>query len=333
MPDFIAVLLKIVSMFLVMALGWIARRRGYVTDETSRSLSHLLVDMIFPALVFTQMLRTVNPAVLRAGWFLPLLGIMLIIIAEGVGLLLIPLCRQKAKIGTVLFLAAIPNWIYLPLPIVEGLYGDAGVRDVLLYNVGCQVALWSLGIWTLQGVRFNGQSVKNLVFNPGLIATAAGIILALVCPPARHLEVLPAGNHSIAILASSAIIQALVMLGSLTIPLSLLVTGIQLGSLNLLIDHRPSRELTGILIVRLIIAPAATIALVWLAGQAGFVLAEVPRMTGYLIACMPVAISCSILTERFGGDTLLSARAIFYSTLWSIITVPAFYYLIRLWGL
>ena len=85
--------------------------------------------------------------------------------------------------------------------------------------------------------------------------------------------------------------------------------------------------------MRLIIAPAATIALVWLAGQAGFVLAEVPRMTGYLIACMPVAISCSILTERFGGDTLLSARAIFYSTLWSIITVPAFYYLIRLWGL
>lgn len=333
MPDFIAVLLKIASMFLVMALGWIARRRGYVTDETSRSLSRLLVDMVFPALVFTQMLRTVNPAVLREGWFLPILGFLLIAVASLVGLLMIPLCRQKAKIGTVLFLIAIPNWLYLPLPIIEGLYGDAGVRDVLLYNVGCQVALWTLGIWALQGVRFDGQSMKNLLLNPGLIATTAGIILAFVCPPARHLEILPAGHHSVPMLASSAVIQALVMLGSLTIPLSLLVTGIQLGSLNLLIVHRPSREFTGILVFRLLIAPAVTITLIWLAGQIGLTLAEAPRMTAYMIACMPVAISCSILTERFGGDTFLSARAIFYSTLWSIVTVPAFYYIIRLWGL
>lgn len=334
MPDFLTVLLKIVSMFLVMALGWIARRRGYLTDETSRSLSRLLVDMVFPALVFTQMLRTVNPAVLREGWFLPLLGYLLIVIALVVGLVMMPLCRDKAKTGTLLFLIAIPNWVYLPLPIVEGLFGDAGVRDVLLYNVGAQLALWTLGIWALQNARFDRQSLKNLLFNPGLIATAAGIVLALGCPPARHLEpaALP-GQATPFIWAASAVIQALVMLGSLTIPLSLLVTGIQLGSLNLLIDHRPSREFTGILIARLLIAPAVTIALVWLCGRAGLTLAEVPRMTGYIIACMPVAISCSILTERFGGDTLLSARAIFYSTLWSIITVPIWYYLIRFWGL
>lgn len=333
MPDFLSVLLKIVSMFLVMALGWLARRRGYVTDETSRSLSRLLVDMVFPALVFTQMLRTVNWAVLREGWFIPLLGYLLIVIALLVSLLMIPLCREKAKIGTVLFLVAIPNWIYLPLPIVEGLFGDAGVRDVLLYNVGAQLALWTLGIWALQNARFDRQSLKNLLFNPGLIATAAGIVLALTCPPARHLEAMAPGQGSPVAWAASTVIQALVMLGSLTIPLSLLVTGIQLGSLNLLIDHRPSREFTGILVLRLLVAPAVTMAVVWLGAQAGLMLAEVPRLTGYLIAGMPVAISCSILTERFGGDTPLAARAIFYSTLWSIITVPAWYYLIRLLAL
>jgi predicted permease len=333
MSDIITVLLKIATMFLVMALGWVAWRRGMVTEDTSRSLSRLLVDMAFPALVFTQMLRTVNPAVLRDGWFLPLLGILLIVIAELVGLLLIPMSRQKGKIATALFLVAIPNWVYLPLPIVEGLFGDAGIRDVLLYNVGSQVALWTLGIWTLHNARFDARSLKNLALNPGLLATAAGIVLALVCPQARHLEALPAGTNSPVMLAASAVIQALVMVGSLTIPLSLLVTGIQLGSLNLLIGSQPTRPVTGILVLRLLVAPAATIALVWLAGEAGLAIAEVPRMTGYLIACMPVAISCSILTERFGGDTLLAARSIFYSTLWSILSVPAWYYLIRLWGL
>ncbi len=333
MSDFISVLLKIATMFMVMALGWLARRRHYVTDETSRSLSRLLVDMAFPALVFTQMLRTVNPAVLRAGWFLPIIGVLLIIIAEVVGLGLLPLSRQKNKIATSIFLVAMPNWVYLPLPIVEGLFGDAGVRDVLLYNVGCQVALWSLGIWTLQRGRFDAQSLKNLALNPGLLATALGIILALLCPSARSLEVLPAGPNPLLMLVGSSVIQALAMLGSLTIPLSLLVTGIQLGGLNLLIDRRPSREFSAILILRLLVAPAVTIAIIWLAGRAGLTLGEVPRLTAYIIACMPVAISCSILAERFGGDTLLAARSIFYSTLWSILTVPAWYYLVRLWGL
>ncbi len=332
MPDFLSVLLKIAAMFLVMALGWLARRRNYVTDETSRSLSRLLVDMVFPALVFTQMLRTVNPAVLREGWFLPLLGGLLIAVANLVGLLLIPLSRQKGKLATAIFLVAIPNWIYLPLPIVEGLFGDAGVRDVLLYNVGCQAALWTLGIWTLHQARFDRRSLNNLALNPGLVATAAGIVLALAWPPARSLEALPAGAHSPALLAAGALIQALVMLGSLTIPLSLLVTGIQLGGLNLLIIRRPEREFAGILALRLLVAPAATIALFWLAGRAGLTLAEGPRLTAYLVACMPVAISCSILTERFGGDTALAARAIFHSTLWSMLTVPAWYYLIRLCG-
>ena len=38
MPDFLNVLLKIASMFLVMALGWIARRRGYVTEACAAVL-------------------------------------------------------------------------------------------------------------------------------------------------------------------------------------------------------------------------------------------------------------------------------------------------------
>lgn len=333
MPDFVAVLIKIAAMFLVMALGWVARRCHYVADETSRSLSRLLVDMVFPALVFTQMLRTVTPEVLQAGWCLPIVGFLLIVVAAGVGLAVIPLARRKGNAATAVFLVTMPNWVYLPLPIVEGLFGDAGVRDVLLYNVGCQVALWTLGIWILQRGRLDLGSLKNLALNPGLLATAAGILLAFFCPAARHLEAPGGAAHAPLALAASAAVQALAMLGSLTIPLSLLVTGIQLGGLNLLLERRPARAFAGILVLRLLAAPAVTIGLFWLAGRAGLTLAEGPRLTAYLIAGMPVAISCSILAERFAGDTLLAARSIFYSTLWSILTVPAWYYLIRLWGL
>lgn len=257
----------------------------------------------------------------------------MVIIAELTGLLSVSLFKQKAKIATAVFLVALPNWIYLPLPIVEGLFGAAGVRDVLLFNVGFQVALWTLGIWTLQSARFNGPALKNLALNPGLIATAAGIILALIWPAARQLDqpsVLSGGYGAPLLWTAAAVVQALSMLGSLTIPLSLLVTGIHLGGLNLLIAKPANRQFNSIIIARLLLAPAATIAMLWLAGRLGLVLPETTRITYYLIACMPVAISGSILAESFGGDTLLAARTIFYSTLWSILTVPGWYYLIRI---
>jgi predicted permease len=332
MSDFLIVLLKIASMFLVMALGWVARKRSLITDDAGRVLSRLLVDLIFPALVFTQMLRTVNPQVMRESWFAPILGAAVIVIAKVVGQLGMPLFRHKGAIATAVFLVAMPNWVFFPLPIVEKLFGDAGVRDVLLCNVGAQLMLWTIGIWTLRGTMARKMAFKELAMNHGLAATVAGIVIALVLPFTRTLETVAVAGASVGVLSAASVVQALAMLGSLTIPLSLVITGSQLGGLNLA-DHYPTRDFVGVIILRLLVAPAITIAIFTAAISLGLRIPEVTRMTTYLIAAMPVAISCSIITERFGGDTPLAARAIFYSTLGSILTVPALYYLVRLLGL
>src|ERR1700722_3411734 len=119
MADWQIVLVKIAAMFLVILVGWAVRRRGYLPAETTSILSRFVVDIAFPALVFTQMLCTVTPGALHEGWFAPLLMGVLIIIAWLGGLLVAPFfCRGEQK-NTFVFLTAIPNWIFLPLPIVE----------------------------------------------------------------------------------------------------------------------------------------------------------------------------------------------------------------------
>lgn len=332
MTDLSVVVLKIMAMFLVLALGWFVRWRGYLSDEIGRALSRLLVDIVFPAMVFTQMLKTINLQVMRAGWYIPFMGAGILIVAELVALVVIPFFSGKDRKNTSIFLSATPNWIYLPLPIVQGLFGDAGIRDILLYNVGAQFALWTIGIWTLRATVPDWKSFRMLITNPGLLATAAGMLVALFCPAAGTLvNAQPQGLWS-PVLPAVAVYQALDMIGSLTIPLSLLVTGVQLGALNLA-DHIPSRKLFGVLIARLVLAPLATVLLVQAVIRAGGSISTVPRITGYLISAMPVAITCSIVTERFAGDTALAAKSIFYSTLFSMISVPVFYYFIRLYNL
>jgi malate permease and related proteins len=322
------VLIKIAAMFLVICVGWVARRRGYLAAEFTAVLSRLVVDVAFPCLVFTQMLRTINPAALREGWFSPVLCGTLIVIAYVVGAVLAPMFAGKEQRNTFTFLVAIPNWIFLPLPIVTALYGDAGVRTVLLCNAGAQLVLWSFGVWILHGaVR---HALKNLLANAGLWATAAGIVVALLLPSSRGLEAGTTGG--VGGLVGGAVVQAMAMVGNLTIPMSLLAIGAQLGELRVPVHH-VSKSMGGVLLSRLLVAPFVTVSLIVLAGKCGFALAEIPRMVAYLIAMMPVAISCSVMAERFHGDPGLAAQGIFYSTFFSLFTVPALFYLIQRFGL
>jgi len=324
MADWSVVLLKIAAIFSVILVGYASRRRGLLDAGTTLGMSRLAIDVAFPCLVFGQMLRTVTAEALAASWFAPITGAAVICVGELVGLASARLSAPGRARRTFVFLVAITNWVYLPLPIAEGLFGDEGVREVLLFNVGAQAALWTLGVWTLRGAGLDRSALRDLALNPGLLATAAGVAVALAAPGQ------PTGRGAFA-LAAGAILDAVTMIGSLTIPVSLLVTGSQLGGLETRGDS--SKGVAAAVLARLVVAPLATIALVRLLGLLGAEIPRVPRMVAYLISAMPAAVSCSIFTERFGGDTALAARVIFWSTLASVVTVPALCFAIDSLGL
>src|SRR5208283_3839200 len=127
MADWQIVLLNVAAMFLVILAGWLARRRKALSGETTATLSRFVVDVTFPALCFAQMLKSVDAPALRAGWFAPLLGAAVLLVGEVVGLCTAGLFCRQAQRATFVFLVSISNWVYLPLPIAQGLYGEEGV--------------------------------------------------------------------------------------------------------------------------------------------------------------------------------------------------------------
>ncbi len=332
MENFWIVLEKILVMFVLISLGFIFRKRGYLNSGAAQSVSALLVDVIYPSLVFTQMLKTINVSALKELWYMPLLAMFVMITALLVAIVITLFFCKEEKRSVVNFLIMVFNWIYLPLPIVEGLFGAEGIKMILLTNVGCQIMLWSVGIWTLKGTKPDWRSLKEILINPGLIATFAGVLIAVLWKDANNLENANFHNAGLLFKSASILTQALSMLGSLTIPLSLLITGIQLGALHFT-SLRASKEVWLVITGRLILAPLITILLIYIITLLGFYIPHVQRMTLYLIALMPVAISCSIITERYNQDSELAAKSIFYSTLLSILTVPITYLVISYFGL
>ena len=54
----------------------------------------------------------------------------------------------------------------------------------------------------------------------------------------------------------------------------------------------------------------------------GVPLPEPATMVAVLVAGMPVAVSCGILTEKYQQDSALAAEAVLVTTLASVVTVP-----------
>ncbi len=325
MADARVVLIKIAGMFAIILVGWLARRRGFLGPESGATLSRIVVDLAFPALVFSQLVRTVDLAVLRQDWLLPLLPVALVLVAWLAGLALAPFLGGSAQRNTALFLITSPNWVFLPLPIAEALYGSAGVRVVLLCNVGAQLALWSIGVWILHGdLR---QALRGLAVNIGLWAAVGGVVAALALPGLRGLADLRASAGSVPGTLGAALLDAVAMVGSLTIPLSLLAIGAQLGAVPIAFRRLPV-ALWAVAAGRLLVAPLATIGLGLLLARAGLRLPEMTRMVVVLVASMPVAIVCSAMAERYGGDAELAAQSVFLTTLASLVTVPGLFWLV-----
>ena len=312
------ILLKTAAMFLVIAAGWIARRRGLIAETHLSFLGKLVVDFTFPALVFTQLISTIHASDLRVGWFYPFVGAAVLLISLAAGWVIAEIVRPGSRRRTVKFLVFVPNWIYLPLPIVQATSGSEGVVVLLLYNVGAMTLLWSLGVRILQGPGIGWSGLKNVARNPGLLATFAGVLVALAIPSSHGWGTLDRGSVTEVVLGAST--QALAMVGSLTVPMSLIMTGAQLGGLPL--RMAPDRNLVGVILGRLVLAPVFVLIIGGVLNIIGLPLPAVAAQVTFLIAVMPVGVSSSVFAERFGGDTGLTSQAIFLTTLISLATIP-----------
>lgn len=334
------VILKTAASLLVILVGWIAaeRRRAAEPDGPARlraitsDASRLVLDVTLPALAFTQIVRTSTPEALRAAWYVPIAGAGLLTIAALTGLAFAALGAPSRR-RTIVFVAGVPNWVYLPLPIAAGLFGEAGTRTILLMNVGSLAWLWTIGVFILQGRWDLRASARAVLGRPGLWATIAGVAAALFVPSLRRLLVEPAAPRDPISLVVLAGLQALELLGGLTVPVALLVTGAQLAELRggARAGARMTRDVALVVLARLVVGPivCALLLAALLPRAAG---AEA-RATLALVAAMPVAVSCGMFTRDYGGDDGLAAGSILATTILALATVPGCLALFRALGL
>lgn len=331
--EVVHVLETTLMLLLVILVGQLLRRNKLLDRHSTERLSVFVVDIAFPALVFASMLRTVDPRVLTQCWQMPLIGIAIFLLGMGIGYLVSPLFRATSgpSRGSVAFAIGTPNWLFIPLPIAIALYGEEGRRIVLLVNVGALLVFWSAGVWIARGGRPRASSVRRLALNPGLLATIVGILVALLFPVTRTIERTDITELGVGLAAVSIAVQAMAFIGNVTVPLSMIVTGSLLAEAGA--GGAWNKRVIGASAVRLLVVPGIVVLLLRLAAMIGLHVEPAVAMTVVIISAMPVAVTCSIVAEKNGGDVPLISHAVLVSTLASVVTVPAVVWVMRVTGL
>lgn len=305
LSGYASILSAVIPIFLLLLVGWSFRKRNWLQPGADNSLRVLIVNVFAPCLIFSFIAG--NEAVkdpVNLG-LPPILGFLSI--AGGFALAYAAGKWFGMEVGTgrrsFAFTSGIYNYGFVAIPLLIALFpGDTGTLGVLMvFNVGVEIAIWSIGIVLISG-KLTKDSFKQLL-NPPLIA----VILALLTNTVGFDAHIPLWLH-----------RLLEMLGYCYIPLGIILAG------AILADHtteaglfRPLRIPAAACLFRLLLIPALMILPV-------VTLSLSEELTKILIvqAAMPAGIFPLVLTRHFGGDTKVAVQVILTTTLVSLLTIP-----------
>ncbi len=214
-PSYFALLSLVLPVFALIGIGVFVRRLGWMEGEAETSLIRLVVNLCYPCLIFESVAG--NTALRSPGNLIlpPLVGFVVtwfgiraaLLVARAVGL------QVGTGLRTFALAAGITNYGYLPLPIVQGMWGSQTTGVLLVHNVGVEAALWTVGLLVLNGLSLR-EGWRKLV-SPVVVT----LILAVLANLAGITPLLPK--------VATDTIHAL---GVCAIPLGLVMTGVNLAN-------------------------------------------------------------------------------------------------------
>lgn len=309
--DLNTVLSQVSVLFILLVIGIVLRKKDILNDTLGKGISNLIVYATLPALLITSMNYEFSSEMLTNGLLILLIGPLVYIFVSLIALLYVKINKiENPAKGIYLFITIFPNVGFMGYPVVEVVFGKVGIFYAALFNLWFNILLWTLGV-----ILVNTKEKKKIDFkmllNPGTVSIAIGLILFLF-----------------SIKLPAPIYDSLDSLGSTTIPLAMIVIGSMLGESSVK-GVLKNKLLLGSTFVRLILMPLPLLIVLSLLPLPNIVIGTVA-----IVMAMPSAANAAIFARRYDSDYQLASEGVFLSTLFSIVTIPGFIFiLIRILGL
>lgn len=290
----------IVTLALLLLIGWIAGKLGYVDEVSTERLSTLIMKIGQPFLIINSLIsQEYSTENLHTGLKILALGLC----AHTFMAVIAYLCARGIKdfderklSEYAMFLA---NCGFIGFPIVESLYGAEGLFYGAFYIVSFHLFVWTWGVMIMARGRSDIKvTPKKIIFNFGTIPCLIGFLLFV-------------SNITLPDFAY----QLSGYLAAICTPVSIIISGANIArrSLKKLLTNK---NVYRVCLVKLLVMPIVVTLVLWLLG-----LPEYMIVFGSIMASMPCPAVVTMFGEMYRVSPGYAAELVGSSTIFCIITI------------
>jgi predicted permease len=283
-------------MIILVAVGFIAAKKGIVSAQTRRDMTNIVIYIILPCNIFQSFEKSLTPDKLMS-------CAIVFVIAIGAQLLYMIINKfayNKFPIERRIVLqyaTIVNNASFMGLPVIDSVFGTTGILYGSIVLVPIRLFMWTSGLSLFTKME-KKQQLKSLATHPCIWAVILGF--AYLYSPVRLPDFLS---------------STIDVIGRCTTALSMIIVGTILSDVNFrtILD----KACFYYSFIRLIAIPAITFAVLMLIGID-------PIVTGVAVlsSAMPAATMTAMLSHQYGRDSAFASKLIFVSTLLSLVTLP-----------
>jgi predicted permease len=294
--------------FFVVGLGWLLDRKFRLHLET---LIKLNIYLLVPAFIFARVVDTElsgGEALRIVAFTAGTIATMFLCSSLASWVLRLPSQQKQAMSLATMFY----NCGNYGLPLVTLAFGHAGAAVQVYVLATMNVATFTVGLFLAQerGEKpgAHKRALAKMLRQPTLYALLAGVITRSTGWQVQQINFLW---------------QPLDLLQSALVGIALFTLGVQMSQTKPAPFAAPLWSALGI---RLVLAPLLALGLT--------MLFEFPKPVAaalVLVAGAPTAVNTALLAHEFGGDVSFATSAVYYSTLFSMVTTTLNLMLLRMW--
>lgn len=299
--DFMTTAGRIVSLFLIMVVGYIMNKVKIIDREANVRYTKLVINISLPAQIITAFISNRGIVSNQEVLFVFAIAAGIYVIYGILAVLFVYLLRvPKEKKGTYMFMTMFGNIGFMGFPVITAIFGEGAMIYAVICNVVFNLLVYSVGITLIGkqegGTKFNPRRLVNMP----LLAATLSIILYFTGMS------LPA-----------QVMTSLDYMGNVTTPVAMLILGSTIAGMPIkkLFDEWRIYIFS---VLKLLVIPLVVI---WVLNQLPMNL-ELLKGTLIVLAAMPVATNTTMLAIEYDGDVQLASKGIFFTTVLSILTIP-----------
>lgn len=305
---------SILSIILIISLGYILTARGWFDENSSKLLVNLVVKISLPLLMIHDLMNNFDREKLltsAGGLVVPFTSIALCYLLSFVVSSIAKIQTGRQGVFRSMFFNS--NTIFMGLPINLALFGEKSLPYVLLYFIANTIYFWTLGVYEInrdgndcRQKVFSVEMLKQILSPPlmGFLGAVIMIMLGIKLP--------------------AFLMETFKYLGNLTTPISMLFIGITIHSIDIK-TIKINKDMLVLFAGRFIISPLSILLL-----TIAFPIPSLMRNVFVIQAAMPVMTNTAIVSKAYGADSEYVAVMITATTIATIFVVPVYMAILKL---